>query len=264
MNLAAYFERIGYTGTTEPTLENLKKLQTASLFAVPFENLNLHMPREIILDESLLFDKIVNEKRGGYCFEQNGLFSAVLGEMGYDVQRIESVMFNHETQRFSVTMCHMGLLVNLEGKRYLVDVASNFVEPLDIDNRDIQTQKTGRFQIHYDGEKHSLHTQLNGAEKLLLTYIFFTNPHDLEDYEPANDYMQHSQHSSFTQKRVCTQLKVDGRYTLSDRLFVYTDWDGTRSEILIESEEQFHALLNEHFGIKLQTQPPQAILQTLS
>src|SRR5688572_7610328 len=109
MNLAAYFERIGYTGTTEPSLENLRKLQTASLFAVPFENLNLHMPREIILEENLLFNKIVNEKRGGYCFEQNGLFSAVLREMGYEVHRIESVMFNQETQRFSVTLCHMGI-----------------------------------------------------------------------------------------------------------------------------------------------------------
>src|SRR5690349_14072368 len=131
MNLAAYFERIGYTGTNSPSLENRKKLQTAHLFAVPFENLNLHMPREIILDERLLFEKIVNDKRGGYCVEQNGLFSAVLREMGYEVHRIESVMFNHETQRFSVTMCHMGLMVVLDGKRYLVDVASNFVEPLD-------------------------------------------------------------------------------------------------------------------------------------
>jgi N-hydroxyarylamine O-acetyltransferase len=264
MNLAAYFERIGYTGTNSPTLENLRKLQTAHLMAVPFENLNLHIPREIILDEKLLFAKIVNEKRGGYCFEQNGLFSAILREMGYDVQRIESVMYNHETQRFSVTMCHMGLMVTIEGKRHLVDVASNFLEPLDIDNREIQTQKTGRFQIQYDGEKYSLHSQLNGAEKLLLTYIFFTVPHDLEDYEPANDYMQHSQHSSFTQKRVCTQLKANGRYTLSDRLFVYTDWNGVREERLIESEEQFHALLAEHFGIRLQTQAPQAFLQTQS
>jgi N-hydroxyarylamine O-acetyltransferase len=261
MNLAAYFERIGYTGTTEPTLENLKKLQTASLFAVPFENLNLHMPREIILEENLLFSKIVHEKRGGYCFEQNGLFSAVLREMGYEVQRIESVMFNHETQRFSVTLCHMGIMVILDGKRYLVDVASNFLEPLDIDNREIHTQKTGRFQIQFDGERYSLHTQLNGAEKLLLTYIFFTVPHDLEDYAPANDYMQHSQHSSFTQRRICTQLKADGRYTLSDKIFVYTDWEGVREEALIESEEQFHALLEEHFGISLQTNPPQAVLQ---
>lgn len=264
MNLAAYFERIAYRGSSQPTLENLRLLQSAHLFAVPFENLNLHSSREIILDESLLFAKIVDEKRGGYCFEQNGLFSAVLREMGYDVQRIESVMFNHETQRFSVTMCHMGLMVTIAGNRYLVDVASNFVEPLEIDNRDIHVQKTGSFQIRHDGERYSLHSQLNGAENLLLTYIFFTNPHDLDDYQPANDYMQHSHHSSFTQKRICTQLKADGRYTLSDRLFVYTDWDGIREETLIENEAHFHALLEEHFGIHLQTQPPEVLLQALS
>lgn len=260
MNLAAYFERIAYTGATEPTLENLRQIQTAHLLSIPFENLSIHMPRPIILDVDLLFAKIVGERRGGYCFEQNGLFGAVLREMGYEVQRIECVIYNHELQRFSVTMCHMGLLVHLDGKRYLVDVASSFLEPLDVDSRDIYWQKSGQFQIRNEGERYFLYRQLHGAEQPELAYLFFLRPHDLEDYEPANEYMQQSQHSSFTQKRLCTQMKAEGRYTLSDRSFIYTTWAGERHESPVNSEDEFHALLLEHFGIRVQTQMPQALL----
>jgi N-hydroxyarylamine O-acetyltransferase len=262
MNLAAYFERVGYTGSAEPTLENLRKLQSAHAMSVPFENLSIHMPREIVLDVDLLFAKIVGERRGGYCFEQNGLFGSVLREMGYDVQRIECVMYNHETQRYSVTMCHMGLMVLLDGKRYLVDVASNFIEPLEIDNRDVQAQMVGRFQIKQDGEKHFVHTQLNGSDEMKLTYLFFLRPHELEDYMPANDYMQRSHHSSFTQKRVCTQMKADGRYTLSDKSFVFTSWAGERHESAVNGEEEFHTLLEKHFGIRVRTQMPEALRTT--
>src|SRR5688572_18999132 len=115
MNLAPCFERIAYTGSNSPTLENLRQIHRAHLLAIPFENLNIHIPREIVLDEDLLFAKIVNEKRGGYCFEQNGLMAAVLREMGYELQRIEANVYSQERNHFSIPMNHMALLVTLEG-----------------------------------------------------------------------------------------------------------------------------------------------------
>src|SRR5919109_1202974 len=85
MNIQAYLDRIGYRGPLEPTAETLRALHVAHLLGVPFENLNIGMGWPIVLDEAALFDKIVVRRRGGFCYELNGLFAALLRELGFDV-----------------------------------------------------------------------------------------------------------------------------------------------------------------------------------
>ncbi len=85
MNLQAYLQRINYTGPLNPTAATLRALHQAHLLAVPFENLDIHLSRPIVPDEATLFHKIAEGRRGGFCYELNGLFAAVLRGLGFDV-----------------------------------------------------------------------------------------------------------------------------------------------------------------------------------
>src|SRR5690349_2964425 len=88
MNVATYLKRINYQGSTEPTLETLSALHEAHLLAVPFENLDIHCGREIVLDDERLYAKVVDGRRGGFCYELNGAFAALLSRLGFRVQKL--------------------------------------------------------------------------------------------------------------------------------------------------------------------------------
>src|SRR4051812_2868960 len=85
MDVQAYLRRINYRGELAPTAATLRELHRAHLLAVPFENLDIHLGRPILLDEQALFDKIVAHRRGGFCYELNGLFALLLRDLGFEV-----------------------------------------------------------------------------------------------------------------------------------------------------------------------------------
>jgi len=257
MDLERYFQRINYTGDTAPTLDNLKGIHRAHLMAIPFENLNLHIPRKVILDETKLFEKFVDEHRGGFCYEQNGLFHAVLSQLGYEVYRMEAHVRGSDGN-YAPPMTHMCLLTVIDEVRYLTDVGfgASFIEPIELDNPDIQVQDTGKFKVVHDGDTLYYYNQGIGEEELSIGYRFFLTPHELHEYVDACHYTSTSPKSHFTQKRVCSRWSDAGRVTVTDDKFIITTWDGERTETPIESEAQFHDLLQEHFGINVQTVPP--------
>src|SRR5262245_27861823 len=124
----AYLGRIGYTGSRAPTLEVLRALHRAHLYAVPFENLDIHAGRRIVLDQDALFQKVVTHRRGGFCYELNGLFAALLRKLGFDVTLLSGRV--HNDGGFGPEYDHMTLLVKLDG-RWLADVGfgSSFHDP---------------------------------------------------------------------------------------------------------------------------------------
>lgn len=248
--LQAYLQRIGYSGATEPGSDNLRAIHRAHLMSVPFENLDIHVGRWIVLDEDRLYHKIVNERRGGFCFEQNGLFSAMLSEMGYDVQRIEANVRGSDGD-YGIPFAHMTLIVTLDGKRWLADVGfgDSFIEPLEIDNPAPQMQRNKAYKIVLDGDTgYYMEGQENGDFQI--EYRFFFQPHDLRDYADACYYMQTSPKTHFTQKRVCSKATPTGRISLSDLRLITTE-NGSRTEREISGEAEFEALLQQEFGIDL-------------
>src|SRR4051812_21960412 len=110
MNIDAYLARIGYSGSIEPTAETLRALQQAHLLAVPFENLDVYLKRPIILDEERLFAKIVGERRGGFCYELNGLFAALLRSLGFKVELLSARVHN-DSGGFNAEFDHLTLRV---------------------------------------------------------------------------------------------------------------------------------------------------------
>src|SRR6267378_2304717 len=156
LNITAYLNRINYRGSLVPTPETLRDLQVAHLLSVPFENLSIHAKEPIVLKDKALFSKIVERRRGGFCYECNGLFAALLRALGFSVSMLSAKVANAEGV-FGPDFDHMTLLVSL-AERWLVDVGfgDSFREPLRLDERGQQVQGNRAYRIDADGSAFSL------------------------------------------------------------------------------------------------------------
>lgn len=248
MDVEAYLERIGHTGSREPAAQTLRELQLAHLMTVPFENLSIHAGELIVLEDEALFDKIVGRRRGGFCYELNGLFAALLRALGFDV-RMLSARVADGAGEFSPEFDHMALLISLE-ERWLVDVGfgDTFREPLRLDDPAVQEQAGGAYRIDRTDDLLILSERKNG-DRWRPQYLFNLEPFEYADYAARCRYHQSSPESHFTQRRVCTRATPDGRLTLSELRFISTTLAGERREVALQSEEEFAAMLRRRFGI---------------
>src|ERR1044072_2822827 len=164
MNIEAYLKRINYNGSLDPTPETLRALQVAHLLAVPFENLSIHAGEPIVLDEDALFGKIVENRRGGFCYEANGLFAGLLRALGFEVEMLSAGVARRDGG-FGPDFDHMTLMVTL-AERWLVDVGfgESFVEPLLLDAREEQVQGTRAFRIVPDNNHLILQRRDQGGD----------------------------------------------------------------------------------------------------
>src|SRR5437868_13558713 len=138
MNVTAYLQRINYHGATAPTAETLRELHHAHMLAVPFENLDIHLGREIVLDDERLYAKIVERRRGGFCYELNGAFAGLLSALGFNVKKLAAGVARADGS-FGPLFDHMALLVELE-EPWLADVGfgEGFREPVRLDRAGVQ------------------------------------------------------------------------------------------------------------------------------
>ena len=251
LNLKAYLERINYHGPLEPSAETLRALQVAHLLTVPFENLSIHAGQPIVLEDEALFRKIVTNRRGGFCYEANGLFAALLRGLGFDVVMLSAQVAN-AAREFGPDFDHMALLMQLE-KRWLVDVGfgDSFLEPLLLDERDEQQQGSVAYQIIATGNYLVL-MRRDEDQEWQAQYRFTLEPHTYADYAAMCHYHQTSPESHFTRARVCSRATDAGRITLSEMRFITTTNSGgrqVRQERTLASEDEYAAVLHEQFGI---------------
>jgi N-hydroxyarylamine O-acetyltransferase len=122
LDLDAYFHRIGYQGERAPTLAVLHELAACHAQAIPFENLDVLLGRRISLEPAALERKLVRERRGGYCFEQNGLLLAVLQALGYEARPLSARVRYQRPRDYLPPRTHLFVRVELEGQSWLVDV----------------------------------------------------------------------------------------------------------------------------------------------
>jgi N-hydroxyarylamine O-acetyltransferase len=258
MDVTHYLLRIGYDGTLVPTAETLRQLQVAHLETVPFENLSIHSGEPIVLQDEALFEKIVGRRRGGFCYELNGLFAALLRELGFTVKMLSAGVAN-DKGGFGPDFDHMVLLVMAPGnpgERWLADVGfgDSFIEPLLLDELGEQPQGERNYCIVPDGT-HLLLMQRQGGAEWKPQYRFTLNPHVYADYADMCRYHQTSPKSHFTKARVCTRATPQGRITLSGMRFISTYKDGRREEQTLADEQAFELLLREQFGIDMKSGP---------
>lgn len=250
MDIQTYLKRIDYSGDLTPNFENLTQIHLAHLHAVPFENLDIALEHRFEVSREASYQKVVTERRGGFCYEVNGLFHWLLEELGYEVSLLSARTF--DGTEFGLPSAHMLILVEFPHQQVIADVAfgESFREPL-ILNSMVQTQLSGSYQLLEKDDGHTL-VQLDGEAEPEVIFTFSLKKHELSDFEPMCEYQQTSEDSIFTQKSVCTLATPTGRTTIANgRLIVTKFEDRSKSKTLIMSESAYRQLLQEHFGLSL-------------
>lgn len=225
-------------------------LHKQHLFNIPFENLDIHYGKKIILDKNKLFDKIILNGRGGYCYELNGLFYFLLKELGFNV-KMHSARVNNGKQAWGKEFDHLVLTVDMEDL-WLVDVGfgDNFIEPLRVFDRNIQHDSNGRYVIN---EYQENFLKLSGSSdngSFSDGYIFTLKERKWKDFESMNEYHQTSPESHFTQKKVCSIPVDSGRITLTDKKLIISK-NGKKKISEVPDEADFIKKLKKYFGITI-------------
>lgn len=249
LNLPAYCARIGYTGPVAPILPVLRALHRCHMLAVPFENLDISRGRRIVLDEEALVRKIVDERRGGFCYEMNGAFAALLRALGFQVTLLSARVFRQDGS-LGPEFDHLTLRVDLE-RPWLADVGfgDSFIEPLSL-LPGIAQQDAGAIYriIEISNVLQLQKCEAGNAWKDL--YRFTLQPRQLDEFAAMCHYHQTSPDSSFTRKRLCTRATPEGRVTLSDMKLVISQ-SGEKQERMLASEEEWRAALRQYFEVAL-------------
>jgi N-hydroxyarylamine O-acetyltransferase len=249
MNIDSYFERINYNGSRDVNAQTLRALQVAHLLSVPFENLSIHAGEPIILNEDSLYTKIVDERRGGFCYECNGVFAGLLRALGFDVTMLAAGVARADGS-FGPIFDHMALMVTLN-ERWLVDVGfgDSFLEPLLLDTRFDQVQGTRTFRL-VDADDHVVLMRRNDGEDWQAQYRFTLQPYTFPDYEEMCRYHQTSPDSHFTKGLICSRATAGGRITLSDMRYITTSGpQRLRDERTVTTRAEYERLLRDEFGI---------------
>lgn len=246
IDINGYLRRLGAPSIGPPALQTLRRLHRAHLLAVPFENLDIHLGRPILLDEQQLYEKIVLRRRGGICYELNGLFAALLRALGFDVLLISARVASSQNG-YGIEFDHMALIVRLEAD-WLVDVGFGdaFIEPLRLAARDEQVQERERFRIEeVDGGLLYLRHDQSAWQP---QYHFTLQAHTLADFAGGCHYHQTSPVSRFTRGRVCSRATPRGRVTVNGERLIETA-DGKRMERLLTDEDEVSHVLRQYFGV---------------
>ncbi|GAA3883267.1 arylamine N-acetyltransferase [Streptomyces lacrimifluminis] len=262
----AYLRRLGAERPASPTPGVLRELQLRHLVSVPFENLSIHLGEDIALEENRLFDKVVGARRGGFCYELNGVFGALLTALGFDVTLLAARVYG-DGERLGIPYDHLALRVRTgDGGDWLVDVGFGAHShcPLAIGQRGEQEDPGGTFRIveagadgagvrggGVGGDSGDLDVVRDGRR----CYRLELRPRVLGDFVAGAWWHSTSPESHFTRSLVCSRVTEDGgRITLSGRSLTVTAPDGQREvrelgELGADSEVL--AVYRERFGVEL-------------
>lgn len=240
-DVQAYLKRIGLAEAENPSYNALRRLITAHVCSVPFENLTVCREKKVPdLTVEGLYRKIVTLRRGGWCFELNGLFYALLQALGYAVRPISArVMLRHPDEAGPVD--HRAAAVTLDGRDYLADVgfgATLSFYPVPFDG-----EKTpDGLWLEREGQWLRLYRQEEGEKRLLL--LLCDCPCETVDFIPANHYMATVEGGHFREKIIANLRTAAGRKALAGN--VYTETGCEPAEL---TEEEIPRILKEKFGI---------------
>lgn len=252
MDTENYLKKLSVESSVKPSVEYLNELHHKNLLTFPFENLDIHSSTPIVTDIKKFYEKLINNNRGGFCYELNGLFNELLKECGYKTYFVSCNVFISDEEGFSPDYDHIAIIVQTEDGEYLADVGfgDNFLEPLKL----IYDKSLEQHGIHYrlskiNSDEILLEKSLNGSD-YSMEYKFKLIPKELNDFAERCHYHQTSPQSHFTRGKICSIPTTKGRISLSDKKLIITK-GGERNEITINSKDEFDKFLFEYFKIKL-------------
>ena len=247
VDLADYAARIGFTGELLPSAECLRELHLAHATHVPFENIEVLMGRPVRLDIESLWKKLVVGRRGGYCFEQNTLFAAVLEKVGFPVRRLAARV---RMGAAGITARnHMLLAVEADGRQWLCDVGFGgeaLLCPIAWLPGETSAQFAWKYRLMEEAPGYVL--QMWRPEGWLDLYSFTLEEQHAVDYEVAN-YFTLTHPDSFFRKQLMVDIPgPEIRVTLVGRRLIERRPDGD-SEVLLADDAAVLETLAERFGM---------------
>lgn len=246
MNKEKYLYRIKCSGKHKPDLNALKKLQKYHLLNIPFENLDIHDKIPIVLDINTLFKKVIERKRGGFCYELNGLFFELLVSLKFNAKRVSARVYDKENG-YGKEFDHFAILIVIDNDEYLCDVGfGEFTfEPLKLEIGVVQHDERGDYLIdQYDENYFRVNKIENGMS--IPQYIFQREKRELKDYQEMCMYHQTNSDSHFTKKRLISIPTETGRITITGNILKIKDSD-LITETEIKNEKEFQQLLKNLF-----------------
>lgn len=252
-DLDSYFDRVGYRGPRAPTLDVLTTLHALHTRAVPFENLDPLLGRRVKLDADSLAEKLVRRRRGGYCFEQNGLFAHMLVALGFDVTPLAArVRLRVPEETPQTPLSHMLMKVDLNEGPFLCDVGfggQSPTAPLRLEPKLEQASPHGTYRLRTLGAGYELEMQTAGGWAAL--YRFTEEAQSIRDYEVYNWYTSTHPDSFFTRSLVAARVKDDCRVGLFNTSLTVHRAGGDTEQRTLATAGEVHEALAHEFGIEI-------------
>lgn len=245
----AYLERIGLPRPEQPDAAGLRALHAAHLDHVPFENLDVALGVPVQLTDEALIDKIIDRRRGGFCYELNGLFARLLAALGYDVTLLAGRVWSG--RRWSPPFDHLALQVGCaDGTGWLADVGfgAHSRYPVRLDHEADQDDPFGTFRVEDVGG------DLRVAKDGSVEYLLERHPRELADFTAMCWYQQHSPMSHFSRNTICSRPTPAGRVSLREDVLIVTA-GGAKHETKLADDAAILAAYRTHFDIDLDRVP---------
>ena len=249
MNLQAYLDRIGFDGVARPDADTLKTIHHQHLLSITYENLSVHLGEAVGLDPAESYDKIVEGRRGGWCYEMNGLLGWALQEIGFDVMRMSAGVLR-STRGDSIIGNHLALAVHMEDGPWLADVGfgDGLREPVPLTPGAIE-----QFGLHYrlelrDDGYWRLHNHEHGGA------ADFDFRYERAEEARLNElctWLQTSEESQFVRTLICQRFRPDRIEVLRGRVRRTVTPDGAR-EWLLQDVDEFQREVRETFELHIE------------
>ena len=255
-DLSAYFARIGYDGPRAPTLETLRALQLLHPQAIAFENLNPLLGLPVRLDIASLQEKLVRSRRGGYCFEHNGLLLQVLRALGFRVSGLAGRVVWNSPPDDIPARSHMILRVELEEGTYLADVGfgSSPTAPLRLLPDIAQETPHESFRLlERAAGQYTLQCNLKGQWTSF--YMFDLQEQAPVDYQVANYYVSTWPTSHFVSLLIAARTTADGRYGLRNNKLSIHRLRGESEQRTLTSAAEISEVLEDLFDVVVPDEP---------
>lgn len=252
INLDNYFERIGYEGPASPTLDTLKILHQKHTENIPFENLNPFLGMEVKLNSKSLEQKMVLNKRGGYCFEQNLLFLEVLRTLGFRAKGLAARLRWNQPEDEITSRGHMLLLIEIEDQKYIADVGFGgltLTTPLRLETGITQETPHEPYRLIRKGEDFLMQTLVRSEWKDVYQFNLVEN--FVPDYEITNWYLSNHPESHFVTGLIAARPAPGRRYALRDNRFSVHHLNGETEKQTLETPGEILEVLETYFWLSL-------------
>lgn len=248
MDVQKYLSRIDFSGSLNADLDTLRKLHRQHLLHVPFEDIDIHYKRPFDLDPVKVFDKIVNRRRGGFCYEVNSLFNELLKHAGF-ITRIISGKVITDAGTPGPDYDHMAIIIRMD-RDYIADVGFGdlFIEPLEM-REGLQNDGRNYFKIEQEGNEYAIYMSPSQS-KFQKKYTFTLDEASISLFEGLCYKKQVNPDSHFVRNTICTKLTDSGRITIYNEKFIETIGD-QKTEFVIRDDDELRSILRDRFNIDL-------------